>query len=586
MTYSGIVATATNDCSMPTPEQDCLLPSSLIQRHHRRVVGQFPAPVHGEHKQAQSTVEDVAKIYKEGSEKLATVAEAEEAHAHTRAGILLQENKSSATVSTDESRAAAAVGATVERAQEVVGKAENTLDVALTSEALVATRAKAQAPGAELEMLGNADEAHQRASHQLHSKAHQLHDKAHQLHSKAQLLHNKALETKVAEVIDLAIVAEGNAADATSRAAMSVQESMSSQEGVSIAALLNASEGMAEAAKEHELASQKALVAKKGEEKLVKLQTAGLPRDTAINATALQQSSAAVQVRFLLEEAAKMRSEANMAKEEATNAQHEALEAEGEEQRLKGEEEICHWKMPPWCAPAFQYRDLQYGQCVSDDHPRPWCSHDRSFSGSWSECSLACEPKSRVDRLAKRMVLSQTAANVTRLADQAELNSTSDQFPAGDPIAMPPGGMAPNYLVPVYIPAINLQSAGGTTQSGGMRGSRNGGFGAAAALDESGYMSVSSRVDTPEMTMYVRRAIAKIGCLITDELALAGFVPWYSGEADEQSFTKLDSELRCLCTRGQGPQWLQPIDPNNPPRGGMLECTGRRFWLGRESDRP
>jgi len=333
----------------------------------------------------------------------------------------------------------------------------------------------------------------------------------------------------------------------------------------------------------------------------VKLRAARLPEDAAINATSVEQSSAEVRVQLLLKEAAKIRSEANRAKEEATIAQHAASEAEVEVQRVKGEEEICHWKMPPWCAPAFQYRDLSYGQCVSDDHSRPWCSHDRSFSGGWSECSLTCEPKSRVDRMPNKMVLSQTGAsvtrladqteaNVTRLADQAELNSTSDQFP---PIAMPPGpdGMAPNYLVPVYIPATDLQSAGRTPQSGGLRSpfegarlpglpSRNEpGFGAAASLDESGYMAVGSRVDTPEMTMFVRRAIAQIGCVITDQLALAGFVPWYSGEADDQSFTKLDSELRCLCSNGQGPQWLQPIDPKNPPRRGMIECTGRAQYF-------
>merc|ERR1719271_1023594 len=172
-----------------------------------------------------------------------------------------------------------------------------------------------------------------------------------------------------------------------------------------------------------------------------------------------------------------------------------------------------------------------------------------------------------------------TAGSGVRAKSRVETNSS--QVPQAGPIAVPPGGLDPNYLVPVYIPAINLQSGNSVQQQLGGFGATMStasayGPGATATLEESGYLSVAALCDSAEMAMFVRRVVAQIGCLITNEKNLEGFAPWYSGEADVQSFTKLDSELRCLCTRGQGPPWLTPIDPNNPPTGGMLTCTGRR----------
>jgi hypothetical protein len=169
---------------------------------------------------------------------------------------------------------------------------------------------------------------------------------------------------------------------------------------------------------------------------------------------------------------------------------------------------------------------------------------------------------------------------LNQMSNKVMMNASLEQYPKAGPIAIPPHGLDVNYLVPVYVPAINLQSGGGgTTLPPGVDATTSQpgqNSGAMASLDETGYTTIAGLCDSAEMTMFVRRVIADIGCSITDEFGLTGFVPWYSGEADVQSFPRLDGELRCLCTRGQGPIWLQPTDPLNPPTGGLLRCTGRR----------
>merc|ERR1719375_1752661 len=106
------------------------------------------------------------------------------------------------------------------------------------------------------------------------------------------------------------------------------------------------------------------------------------------------------------------------------------------------------------------------------------------------------------------MVLSQMSSKV-------QSNLTQDQFPTAGPIAILPAGLNVNYLVPVYVPAIALQSGGtGTTQQPGATTTTMSGqnAGTTASLDEAGYMTIAALCDTAEMTMFVRRTIAEIGC--------------------------------------------------------------------------
>lgn len=271
---------------------------------------------------------------------------------------------------------------------------------------------------------------------------------------------------------------------------------------------------------------------------------------------------------LLVQQAIKLREEAKKAKQEAAEAEQAARKAEADAQSVRDDEEICSWKLPTWCQASFQYRgSLRTGCVEGETRAQPWCSHDAMFSGSWSECIFMCEPRSRMESMTKRIMLGHPVQNFDgagiRETHRGASNSQAD-------------GMDSNHLVPVLIPALNLQQSGigiANRLSGGNVTSNS--TGARASLDETGYMAVVAVCDSVEMAMFVRRVISQIGCLPTNEKTIFDFAPWYSGEYDVQSYSKLDRELRCLCTRGQGPQWLRPIDPENPPTGGLLKCTGR-----------
>jgi hypothetical protein len=237
----------------------------------------------------------------------------------------------------------------------------------------------------------------------------------------------------------------------------------------------------------------------------------------------------------LEKEAERLQREASQARLVATEAQNEASLAEQAVTRAGTSEEtvVCQWKMSPRCAPTFEYMGVRYNSCVSDDDSEAWCSHDGLYEGGWSRCSFACEPRAKMLSMAQQTLTLTQAENVSVDAEA--------------------------------LPDLSLLDTQQTPYDG-----------ATAPLDETGYTAIAELCDSPEMTRFVRRQISAIGCRITDQNALAGFVPWYSGEADVQSYDKLDGELRCLCTRNQGPPWIEPIDPNNPPIGGLLKCTGRR----------
>jgi hypothetical protein len=245
---------------------------------------------------------------------------------------------------------------------------------------------------------------------------------------------------------------------------------------------------------------------------------------------------AAENVEMLEAKAERLQAEASQASLIATEAENEAANAE-QAAALASEEMIaCRWKMSPMCAPTFEYMGVRYDSCINDDD-ETWCSHHDIYEGGWSRCSFACEPRSKMFSVVQQTSSLAQATNTTLGAKN--------------------------------LPAVSLLDTQKQDPNDEVHG-------ASAKLDETGYSVVAALCDSSEMTRFVRRLISAIGCRITDQNALVGFVPWYSGEADVQTYEKLDGELRCLCTRGQGPQWLEPIDPNDPPTGGLLKCTGRR----------
>lgn len=300
--------------------------------------------------------------------------------------------------------------------------------------------------------------------------------------------------------------------------------------------------------------------------------------DAVTNETriAAEKNVKVVQAERLLKEAEKLEKEAASASKEADEAQKEATNAQAGAESAT-EDQLCHWKRPARCVASFVYKGKTFDQCVSENGGLPWCSHASNYSAGkgWSHCSYACESRSRLVQM----------NNSAEAGLNGTLNGSinGSQLPVSGAIGIPLAGAHPNYLVPVYIPAIDLKSHGITdpvlpTGTPGTTAAPEDPTSPAAtvSLDESGYTEIAAVCDTTEMSRFVRRVITRIGCKITDELHLAGFAPWYSGEADVQTFSKLDSELRCLCTRGQGPLWLEPIDPDNPPTGGLLKCTGRK----------
>jgi hypothetical protein len=60
-------------------------------------------------------------------------------------------------------------------------------------------------------------------------------------------------------------------------------------------------------------------------------------------------------------------------------------------QEAANDSELCTWKPPPACSARFEYMGTEYEGCAMwVGHPTPWCSHDRSHSGAWSNCDRIC----------------------------------------------------------------------------------------------------------------------------------------------------------------------------------------------------
>mmetsp|Transcript_93200 Transcript_93200/g.164871 ORF Transcript_93200/g.164871 Transcript_93200/m.164871 type:complete len:421 (-) Transcript_93200:158-1420(-) len=75
-----------------------------------------------------------------------------------------------------------------------------------------------------------------------------------------------------------------------------------------------------------------------------------------------------------------------------------------------------------------------------------------------------------------------------------------------------------------------------------------------AQLNEQGYEAVAATQDARRMEIFVRRLASDLGMKIVDEGALKGFVPYYSGQKDTQSFEAMREELLSSATPGG---WVQ-----------------------------
>mmetsp|Transcript_80261 Transcript_80261/g.126576 ORF Transcript_80261/g.126576 Transcript_80261/m.126576 type:complete len:448 (-) Transcript_80261:277-1620(-) len=339
---------------------------------------------------------------------------------------------------------------------------------------------------------------------------------------------------KAKDDVRVAADAVANAADITRMAAKEAS-SVVRRPGVGLMDLKRVQENMKKAAKEQILASEKTEDAEKAEESLRPSSEIG---EFLQKAASTELESKMKEAEALAQEADRLQTEALQANLVATEAQNEASVAEQAVTRAGEETVVCLWKMSKMCASTFEYMGVRYDSCVTDDgDSEAWCSHHSLYEGAWSRCSFKCEPRSKVLSVAQQ---------TSKLTQAANNSSGSKALPA------------------MSLLGIQKQAPGEEVD------------GSNAPLDEVGYTAIAELCDSAEMARFVRRLISAIGCRITDQNALVGFVPWYSGEADVQSYDKLNGELRCLCARGQGPPWIEPIDPSNPPAGGLLKCTGRR----------
>lgn len=336
---------------------------------------------------------------------------------------------------------------------------------------------------------------------------------------------------RASEQVRVAADAVAKAFDATSMAAEAASSALR-KPGAGLRELRRVQLAMKKAAEAQTLASTIGKGAEKAEESLQTNRQIGVFLQEA---SSTEAESKMKEAELLEKEAERLQTEESQANLVAAEAQNEASVAERAVTRAIEEAVVCNWKMSSRCAPIFEYMGVRYDNCVSDvDDSEAWCSHHDLYEGAWSSCSFACEPRSKL------LSMAQQASKASRVS-----NGKKDANALG---------------------SVSLQDTQRQDPTNG----------ASANLDETGYVAVAELCDSAEMTRFVRRLISAIGCRITNQNALVGFVPWYSGEADVQSFDKLDGEIRCLCTRGQGPPWLEPIDPANPPTGGLLKCTGRR----------
>lgn len=72
----------------------------------------------------------------------------------------------------------------------------------------------------------------------------------------------------------------------------------------------------------------------------------------------------------------------------------------------------------------------------------------------------------------------------------------------------------------------------------------------AVPLNEKGYESIADLRSNHGMELFVRRLASQLGLRIVDKGGLKGFVPYYSGQKDTQSFEALQKELAAAAEEG------------------------------------
>jgi len=100
-----------------------------------------------------------------------------------------------------------------------------------------------------------------------------------------------------------------------------------------------------------------------------------------------------------------------------------------------------------------------------------------------------------------------------------------------------------NRLVPYYSGTKGVQSLEALKQELRQAWWVHPGEGRTAALSEVGYQNVSRRSSRAHMTAFARRILKEENKKVVDEGALAGLVPYHSGEISVQSFDKLKQDL-------------------------------------------
>lgn len=82
------------------------------------------------------------------------------------------------------------------------------------------------------------------------------------------------------------------------------------------------------------------------------------------------------------------------------------------------------------------------------------------------------------------------------------------------------------------------------------------GPGTTVALNEEGYAEVAELKDPQQMEFYVRRIVSQLGFRIVDQGGLHGFVPFYDGEEQVQSYHELEAEIKKAAAKSRNKTWV------------------------------
>jgi len=206
-------------------------------------------------------------------------------------------------------------------------------------------------------------------------------------------------------------------------------------------------------------------------------------------------------------------------------------------------EENCTWQPKPECWKTFQYKGVAVEGCTDLDYPTPWCSMNATHTDSWDTCTRVCAQVYPVPPFPVPAPVPVAPVPARPRVPEAPV----------DPIPVPPRVPAAPVPVPPQTPPSNVEDPC-------YRGPdvKNDAIGNSVTLDQVGFRITSASESPINMKRFVCRVTAKIGCKVTDGVALLGFVPYFSGLVAKQTYSNLESELNTLC-RAEG-KWVAPMD--------------------------